>query len=214
VDFTIRALQETGRLNVLSRPYVLTRNNQMATITVAEEVPFPTGTTTQGTIGTTTTFDYRRDIGIVLEVTPSINPEGLVNMTVSPKITTRTRETVQISEELFPEVFATRSATTRVAVLDGQTIVIGGLIEDQVSETIGKIPILGDIPIAGQLFRRTQKNKKKTELLIFLTPHVAEDPKALLPISDLERARSNLNTDGAAAEIFRRHMDAMESKPN
>ena len=212
IDVTVHALQETGRLNVLSRPYVLTRNNQMATITVAEEVPIPSGTS-QGTATTQTNFTYRDDIGIVLQVTPSVNPDGLVNMTVSPSITTRTGETVQIAEGLSPEVFATRSASTRVAVLDGQTIVIGGLIEDQNSETIRKVPLLGDIPIAGQLFRRTIKDKSKTELLIFLTPFVAKEPKALTDITETERARSNLGKDDQSAEIFQKHMDAMENKP-
>ena len=211
IDLTVHALQETGRLNVLSRPYVLTRNNQMATISIAEEVPIPTGTS-QGTATTTTNFDYRSDIGIVLEVTPSINPDGLVNMIVSPAITTRTGETVQISESLFPEVFATRSASTRVAVRDGQTIVIGGLIEDQIKDIIKKVPLLGDIPLAGNLFRRVEKEKTKTELLIFLTPHVAEEPNDLTPISNAERERSNLNTDEQASEIFKKHMDAMENR--
>jgi len=214
LDLTLHALQETGKLNVLSRPYVLTRNNQTATITVAEEVPIPTGSTssTGAGISTQTTFEYRDDIGIVLEVTPSINPEGLVNMTVVPKITTRTGETVQISEDLKPVVFATRSASTHVAVLDGQTIVIGGLIEDQVQDIQSKVPILGDIPIAGNLFKRTTKSKSKTELLIFLTPHVAKEPTALTPISEAEKARSNLENDKLTGEIFRRHMDAMENR--
>lgn len=212
LDFTIHALQETGRLNVLSRPYVLTRNNQMATITVAEEVPIPSGTS-QGTATTQTNFTYREDIGIVLQVTPSVNPDGLVNMTVVPSITTRTGETVQISEDLFPEVFATRSASTRVAVLDGQTIVIGGLIEDQIKDTVKKVPLLGDVPIAGALFKRTIRSKTKTELLIFLTPFVAKEPKLLTPISEAERARSNLGKDKETSDIFQRHMDAMEGKP-
>jgi general secretion pathway protein D len=212
VDITLRALQETGKLNVLSRPYVLTRNNQLATITVAEEVPIPTGTTTVAG-QSQVTIAYRNDIGIVLEVTPSINPDGLVNMTVSPKITTRSAEKVQVSETLSAEAFATRSATTRVAVLDGQTIVIGGLIEDQISDAVRKVPLLGDIPIAGALFRRTIKSKSKTELLIFLTPHVAKKPEALTPISDFERTRSNLNTDETAAEIFHKHMNGMQGPP-
>jgi len=211
IDLTLHALQETGRLNVLSRPYVLTRNNQLATIAIAEEVPIPTGTS-QGTATTTTNFDYREDIGIVLEVTPSINRAGLVNMIVSPQITTRTGETVQISENLFPEVFATRSASTRVAVHDGQTIVIGGLIEDQIKNNVKKVPLLGDIPLAGNLFRRTVKEKSKTELLIFLTPHVAEDPNDLTAISDAERDRSNLVTDEEAADIFERHMEGMRGE--
>jgi type II secretion system protein D len=212
VDVTIHALEETGRLNVLSRPYVLTRNNQTATIRVAEEVPIPSGTS-QGTATTQTNFTYRDDIGIVLDVTPSVNPDGLVNMTVVPSITTRTGETVQISETLFPEVFATRSASTRVAVLDGQTIVIGGLIEDQLKDTVKKVPLLGDIPVVGMLFRRSIKEKTKTELLIFLTPIVAKKPEALTAISEAERARSNLEKDSQSSEIFQKHMDAMQGKP-
>lgn len=214
LDVTIHALQETGRLNVLSRPYVLTRNNQMATITVVEEVPIPESEIIQSQGGSTTTFTYRNDIGIVLDVTPSVNPDGLVNMVVSPKITTRTGETVQISAGLSPSVFATRSASTRVAVLNGQTIVIGGLIEDQVSNSVKKVPLLGDIPIAGALFSRTIKEKRKTELLIFLTPHVAQEPAALTSISEAERARSRLNTDSEAAEIFQKHLDAMRNDAN
>ncbi len=135
-------------------------------------------------------------------------------MVVSPKITTRTGETVQISEGLSPSVFATRSASTRVAVLNGQTIVIGGLIEDQMSDSVKKVPLLGDIPIAGALFRRTIKEKSKTELLIFLTPHVAQEPAELTPISEAERARSNLSTDSEAAEIFQKHLDAMRNDAN
>jgi type II secretory pathway component GspD/PulD (secretin) len=102
LDFTIHALHETGRLNVLSRPYVLTRNNQMATITVVEEVPIPESEIIQSQGGSTTTFTYRNDIGIVLEVTPSVNPEGLVNMTVSPKITTRTGERYRSRKDSRP----------------------------------------------------------------------------------------------------------------
>jgi general secretion pathway protein D len=212
IDITVRALQETGRLNVLSRPYILTRNNQTATIRVAEEVPIPSSTS-QGTATTQTNFTYRDDIGIVLEVTPSVNPDGLVNMTVVPQITTRTGETVQISEELFPEVFATRSASTRVAVFDGQTIVIGGLIEDQMNESIRKVPLLGDIPLAGALFRRTVKEKSKTELLIFLTPHVAKKPEDLTPISDNERSRSSLNKDETTSGVFQKHYEGMQGPP-
>lgn len=211
LDITLHALQDTGKLNVLSRPYVLTRNNRLATITVADEVPIPTGTTTVAG-QTQITFDYRKDIGIVLDVTPSINDEGLVNMVVSPKITTDTKQVVDLGQGLQPHIFATRSASTRVAVKGGQTIVIGGLIQDQTSETVRKIPLLGDIPIAGNLFKRTEKSKAKTELLIFLTPYVAAEPKDLTPISNTEEQRSTLSKDKEAAEVYKRHMDAMKSE--
>jgi len=172
IDFTIRALQETGRLNVLSRPYILCSNNQQATITVGEEVPIATGTT-EVAGQSQTTIDYRDDIGIALNVTPSINPDGLVNMTVNPRITTRSAESVAITETLNAEAFSTRSAKTKIAVRNGQTIVIGGLIENQIKDTVKKIPLLGDISVLDWLFKRTVKKNTKTELLIFLTPHVA-----------------------------------------
>jgi general secretion pathway protein D len=211
LDITLHALQDTGKLNVLSRPYVLTRNNRLAKITVADEVPIPTGTTTVAG-QTQITFDYRKDIGIVLNVTPSINEDGLVNMIVSPTITTDTKQVVDLGQGLEPHIFSTRSASTRVAVKDGQTIVIGGLIQDQTSETVRKVPLLGDIPIAGNLFKRTQKSTAKIELLIFLTPYVAAEPKDLAPISKTEEQRSSLSKDKEAAEVYKRHMDAMKNE--
>jgi len=211
LDVTLHALQEAGKLNILSRPYILASNNQVATITVGSQVPFATGETTSN-VGTQTTTEYR-DIGIILEVTPSINPDGLVNMTVRPEISSQSGDSVQISEKLALPVFTTRSSETKVAVRDGQTIVIGGLIQDEIRDTIKKIPLLGDIPIAGHLFKRTEKSKAKTELLIFLTPHVAPEALALTPISDLVRARSNLQNDKRSADLFRQHIDAMEEGP-
>jgi len=211
LDFTLHALQDSGKLNVLSRPYVLTRNNRLATITVADEVPIPAGTTTVAG-QTQITFDYRKDIGIVLDVTPSINEDGLVNMVVSPKITTDTKQVVDLGAGLAPHIFSTRSASTRVAVKDGQTIVIGGLIQDQTSETIRKVPLLGDIPIVGNLFKRTQKSTAKTELLIFLTPYVAKEPENLTSISNTEEQRSSLSKDKEAAEVYKKHMNAMRNE--
>jgi general secretion pathway protein D len=213
LDITLHALQETGKLNVLSRPYVLTRNNRLATIAVADEVPIPTGSTTVAG-QTQTTIDYRADIGIVLDVTPSINEDGLVNMVVSPKITTQ-KGKVQVSEGLEAVEFSTRSASTRVAVHDGQTIVIGGLIQDQSSNTVRKVPVLGDIPVVGNLFKRTIVAKSKIELLIFLTPYVAKEPKDLTEMSNTEEQRSTFSTDKEGAELYRRHMNAMKSEePN
>jgi len=210
VEVAIHALQETGKLNILSRPYILTSNNQTATITVGQEVPYATGESlTTGQSQTTTEY---RDIGIILEVTPSINPDGLVNMTVRPEISSQTGENVQISENLALPVFSTRTSETKVAIRNGQTIVIGGLMQDQTTETISKVPLLGDVPIVGNLFKRTIIGKDKTELLIFLTPLVAPDAAALIPISNTERSRSDLLDDQTVADIFKKHMEAMEAQ--
>jgi general secretion pathway protein D len=213
LDITLSALQKVGRLNVLSRPYVLTSNNQAATMSVAQEVPIPTGSTTVAG-QTQTTVEYRNDIGIVLTVTPQVNPDGLVNMTINPKITTIGADKVKVSETLDALTFATRSATTKVAVHDGQTIVIGGLIEDQVTDTISKVPLLGDVPILGVLFSRTIHDKAKTELLIFLTPLVADEAYKLSAISSLEQDGTELSSDKEASEAFRRHVKAMKARPD
>ena len=206
---TLRALQEVGKLNVLSRPYILTRDNQTARINVGERVPFPDNTRVTETGQTITSIVYE-EIGIILEVTPSINPEGLVIMDVKPEISTTTQKTLLISEGFEAPVFTTRSSETQVEVRDGQTIVIGGLVEDQLSENVQKVPLLGDIPLVGLLFRRTVTEKSKTELLIFLTPYVAIDDEKLTAISETERARSTLEQGGFGAEVFQKHMEGMK----
>ncbi|MBN1361573.1 MAG: hypothetical protein JW993_13325 [Sedimentisphaerales bacterium] len=212
LDVTIRALQQTAKLNILSRPYILTSNNQTATMRVVNQVPFATGSTTVAGQSQITT-DYQ-DIGIILSVTPQINPEGLVIMTVSPEISSTTGDSVQVSDELSLPVFATRASETKVAVQNGQTIVIGGLIQDEIRDTVHKVPLLGDVPVLGGLFRRTQKDKAKTELLIFLTPHVASEAELLTMISNEERQRSNLPNDAAIADVFRHHLIGMGSLYN
>jgi len=213
LDLTLHALQERTKLNVLSRPYVMTRSNQTATITVAEEVPIPSSSTSAssgGGVGTQTSYTYRSDIGIVLEVTPSVNPDGLVNMVVNPKIT-EISGSVQISENLDATQFSTRSANTRVAVMNGQTIVIGGLIKDKVNKIVKQVPLLGDVPLVGNLFKRTDTSKEKIELLIFLTPYVAQSPSLLTQISELEESRSTISQDKTAADAYRAHMESMKN---
>jgi general secretion pathway protein D len=170
---TMRALATTGNLEVLSRPSVLTRNNETAMITIGQEVPFIRNSRITDNGQTINTVEYE-DIGIILEVTPHITAERLVEMEVSPEISTLTAETVPISDTVNAQVIAKRSAETRVVVADGKTVVIGGLMEDNDTVSVSKIPILGDIPLLGALFRRTIKSNTKTELLIFLTPYVVD----------------------------------------
>ncbi len=207
---TLRALEETGQLNVLSRPYVMTSNNQTATINVGQRYPFITDSqiTDQGT--TYNTVDYR-DIGITLEVTPSINTDGLVIMDVNPEITTALADTVRISEAFDATIFATRSARCRVAVPNGQTVVIGGLMQDDESESVEKVPILGDLPLLGGLFKRTVISNSKTELLLFLTPQVAMVVEDLSPLSDHTRSQSPFLTAEEGNESLKKQVEQMES---
>jgi general secretion pathway protein D len=193
LNLTIRAMEEVGRLEVLSRPSILTRNNQEAIITVGQEVPFIRNSQTTDNGNIINTVEYE-DIGIILQVTPFITKDGLVEMILSPEISTITDETVPISENVNSPVFAKRSANTVVATPNGQTVVIGGMMEDNTTETVKKIPILGDIPLLGLPFKRTVRNKGKTELLIFLTPYVVDGPEELIKLSELEADSSDLTS--------------------
>jgi general secretion pathway protein D len=180
VTATLQALAQTNKLDVLSRPYILTSDNQQADITVGDEVPFVTGSFTDENGGVHNTVVYQ-DIGIILNVTPHINPDGLVVMDISPEISALTGQTVTIQQGVDVPVFEKRSADSRVAIRDGQTIVIGGLMQDQKTENVSKIPLLGDIPLLGKLlFSYNTVSKTKTELLVFLSPHVAMEPDMLL----------------------------------
>jgi len=208
VAAAIRALEEVGKLDVLSRPYILASDNQEASITIGQEVPFVRNTRTTETGQTLNTIEYE-DIGIILKVTPHINPEGLVIMDIAPEISTLTGDSVPISETLSAPVFAKRSAESRVAIRDGQTIVIGGLMEDKKTDTVKKVPLLGDIPWFGALFRRTIKETTKTELLIFLTPHVAREAVALKEMSEDEMSGARIVPGAVAPGAYQEHLDGL-----
>lgn len=207
----LRALQKAGKLDVLSRPHILTSDNHLANITVGNEVPFVTNTRFTENGDTLNTVQYQ-DIGIILNVTPHINPDGLVTMDIEPEISAITGQTLPISETVDAAVFAKRSASTRVTLKDGQTIVIGGLMEDRLTETVSKVPLLGDIPLLGEVFKRTEKTKSKTELLIFLTPHVARRSEELNEISEVEEQGAEITPDAVEPGIFEKQLQMMRGR--
>ena len=173
---TLRALSTRGKVEVLSRPSIMARNNQEAVIVVGSEVPFITNSRTDALGNLTNTITYD-NVGIILRVTPFITSEGTVEMIVAPEISSLTAQTVPISSTVSAPVIAKRSAETVVVTPNGQTVVIGGLMETQRIENIRKIPLLGDIPGLGAAFRRTIKSDVKKELMIFLTPHDREQSR-------------------------------------
>lgn len=192
-DFSItaRALAEAGNFEVLSRPSILARNNQEAIITVGQEVPFIRNPTISNTGQQTFPVEYE-DIGIILRVTPFITSDGLVEMIVAPEISTISDETIPINNIDYP-VYAKRSAETVVVTGNGQTVVIGGLMERNKRETVRKVPLLGDIPLLGWAFRRKIKEDTKTELLIFLTPYVVNQPEELERLTREETDQTEFN---------------------
>jgi general secretion pathway protein D len=208
VEATIRALAEDSKLEVLSRPYILASDNQEATITVGQEVPFIRNTRVTENDAIINTIEYE-DVGILVTVTPHINLEGVVTLDVSPEISQVSGETVPISETVDAPVIAKRSATTRIAIADGQTIVIGGLMEDRMVESVSKVPILGDIPLLGAAFRRLENATAKTELLIFLTPHVAHNPYQLKRMAEEEKKGIKILNKAVDGGAFDEQLEGM-----
>jgi Flp pilus assembly secretin CpaC len=117
-----------------------------------------------------------RDVGIGLTVTPIINPDGYVNMEIEPKIDSVGESSVSIASGVTLPTFNTREVSTSVTVRDGETIIIGGLIKTEQTDSENKAPLLGDVPVLGNLFRAMNKEKSQTELLIVLTPKVIRTP--------------------------------------
>ena len=208
-NVTLRAIAEAGKLEVLSRPSILARNNQEAIITVGQEVPFIDNVNfLQG--GQQVNTVVYRDIGIILRVTPFITQDGMVEMIVAPEISTISDETVTISAGVEAPVFAKRAAETVVVTPHGKTVIIGGLMEKNKIESKRKVPILGDIPLLGWAFRRTVKEDTKTELLIFLTPYIVQDPRELDKMTVAESKNSELVSKAFTEEELNQFVGEVE----
>ncbi len=195
-EVTLRAIAQAGRAEVLSRPSILARNNQPATINVGQSVPLVTGVRYDNFGNVINTFTYS-SVGIILQVTPFITSEGMVEMIVSPEISKLADKsqwvpisygTTNSASASSAPVIDTRRADTVVVTPDGQTIVIGGLMQTIKEKTETKIPLLGDIPLLGLLFRHRVTSTDKTELIIFLTPYIVRTPAEMAALSDKERA--------------------------
>jgi general secretion pathway protein D len=207
---TLEALATNNKLDVLSRPYILTSDNQEASMIVGQEVPIITNSQITDTGQTINSVSYQ-NVGIILDVTPHINPDGMVTLDIAPQVSQLdTGSGVPIASNVSAPVFDIRAAQSRVGVEDGKTIVIGGLMQDERTQTIQKIPLLGDIPYLGMLFKRTTNTKTKTELLIFLSPHVALRPDALPSMSKDEERGTKLVPNAVSPGTFQDQMRGLE----
>jgi len=181
----LQALATDKRVNILSTPHILTVNNQAAMIRVGEEVPVLTQTRNIQGGETIRSFDFKQ-VAIELEVTPRINHDREVLL----KVHTLVKKILGFNSELNAPILATRQAQTTVQVADGQTVVIGGLMKDDRSSGQSKVPILGDIPLLGALFRRKATSTEKTELLVFITPRVIATPAEAEAVSVKKESES------------------------
>ncbi len=171
----IQALNSVTDANLLSTPSILTMDNQEAKIVVGQNVPFITGST--GTTGSGVTNPFttiqRQDVGITLKVTPSLSEGGTVRLDVEQEVSSVVPSVDGIkSSDLITNK---RSIKTTILADDGQTIVLGGLVQDDVKKSVSKVPFLGDIPGLGVLFRSTSDTRVKRNLLVFLQPTILRD---------------------------------------
>ena len=172
----LELLKSRSGTDILSNPRITTLDNEKANIVVGTQYPLPKYTYNEEQAKLQVSGWEYKDIGIIFEVTPHVNKVGYVTLDVEPKITA-ILDYVQVESTSVPRL-STESASTRVMVKNGQTLVIAGLIKKQWQDTRKKVPFLGDIPLAGLAFQKSEKSLTKTELIIFITPHVIEPEKA------------------------------------
>jgi general secretion pathway protein D len=168
-------LENTGDANVLSTPNLLTLDNEEAQIIIGNNVPFVTGsyasTGSSSTVNPFTTVE-RKDVGLMLRVRPTINENGTVKLTLYQEVSKIAEDTLNNTNG--PST-SKRSIESTVLVDDGNVVVLGGLLEDSYAQGQDKVPVMGDIPVVGGLFRSEQRTRKKTNLMIFLRPVVIRD---------------------------------------
>ena len=174
---TLNALREVTDVHVLSAPKLMVLNNHSATIEVGNQVPISTGSaqsTVSGTAPIVNSIDYR-DTGVILKVTPRVNTGGLVLLDIAQEVSSVVPQS-QAQSQIASPSFSQRKISTSVAVQDGETIALGGLIQNQVTKTRNRIPLIGDVPYLGNLFGSTGNEVQRTELLVLLTPRVIQAP--------------------------------------
>lgn len=196
----VRLLGADSANNVLSTPSLVTLDNEEAEIVVGQNVPFITGqfTDTGATEGATNPFQTieRQDVGITLQIKPQITEGDSVRLDINQEISSiATAVTTAVASDIITNK---RAINTSVLVDDGEIVVLGGLLEDNLTEDRQKIPLLGDLPLLGALFRYDRTSKVKTNLMVFLQPSILRDSEAHTSTSrkrfkalrDLQRERN------------------------
>ncbi len=182
IEATLSALSRTGNVRILSRPVVHAQNNQVARIHVGSERPFvQVSTSGLGQEPAVLSTVQYRDVGTTLTITPTINDEGYVNLLVTQEVSSATAEV-----QFGAPIISTREASTQLLARNGQTVVIGGLVDHVTEKSRSGIPFLKDIPIFGFLFGTTREVTANSELFLFLTPYVVASD------ADADRLREQL----------------------
>lgn len=177
------AIESNGDGNILSTPNLLMLDNEEAKIMVGQNIPIVTGSYTTSGSGSTNPFTTveRKDVGILLKVKPQVSDGGSITLTVQQEVSSVDSSVNTSGAGLATKV---RTIDTKVLVDNNQTIVLGGLIEEKVSGTQSKVPLLGDIPVLGSLFRYDSRSREKVNLMVFLRPRILRDSESTAALSN------------------------------
>ena len=171
LNVLVRALRTQGRIEVLSRPQIMTTDNQAASIAIGQNVPYLANTIINAQGFAQQNLD-RRDVGVILNVTPRISPDGRVIMRVRPEVSSVVPTPIALGAGNIGTAFNIQTIDTTIAANDGETVAIGGLITKRDAKAEAKVPWLGDLPGVGALFRFRTRSQGRQELLVILTPHI------------------------------------------
>ncbi len=160
--------------NILSRPSIITLDNEEAEVLVGSNVPFVTGSQLSSSTTVNNPFQtiQREDIGITLKITPKISKAKTITLEILQEVESVREESVTGAQDLVTDK---RSIQTQVLVADGEILVLGGLLEDRLTRSESKIPILGDIPFLGRLFRGSSETSRKQNLMVFIKPTILDE---------------------------------------
>jgi general secretion pathway protein D len=198
----LTALAEDVQSNVLSTPHIMTMDNELANISVGQEVPITTGEVVGADLVNPFRTVERKDVGVQLEVRPQITEGDTVRLVIRQEVSSILGPVSAASSEL---IFNKREITTTVMVDDGEIIVLGGLIEDDERISLQKVPFLGDIPGIGRLFRSESRSRAKTNLMVFIRPTIVRDKKTAASVTDRKydyiRAEQMLRSNDGEARL-------------
>ncbi len=190
IGLLLNAYAKEGGVNVIATPQILTLDNEEAEINISKVIPYSTGVKYDTNNNPVISYDYK-DVGIVLKITPHITASGEIRLKVYEKV----EDVVGYANaDQTAPITSKREARTTVDVKDGQTLVIGGLIKKKRLTTVEKVPVLGNIPVIGNLFKKTGHQIEKTNLLVFITPRVVRNvsEENQLTLSKINEYRENL----------------------
>ncbi|HQB31510.1 MAG TPA: hypothetical protein PLO86_12130, partial [Syntrophales bacterium] len=196
----VQAYQKDQDVHILSRPQILTLDNEEAEITVGQNVPYQTRSETSSADLDYSTYEYK-DVGVTLRITPQISQERFVRLQIYQEVTKLVAEVNQQSER--PTTLK-RTAKTAVTIHDGHSVVIGGLIGDDITNTDYSVPCLGNIPVIGWLFKYQSSSRERRNLYIFITPRIVETPVEARKLYD-EKKEDIQKTEDQVIETYRRN---------